>query len=206
MHPGMRRLSVYAAKIAVTADTDTNASRSRYLTPESPTTSGMLTSNASIGFAGGEPLLAFEAIRYVVDRLAATGAQATFHLTTNLTLLSREAARFFAERSIHVGAASLECKEFTGDHGMRRRDEAWDFRVAGSGGGSESLKRARWLRSSSCSSWNSNTRRSCRCSGGREASGRPPHSERSRLRRTGRSRRSCRKWRQAPSMTPLPMG
>jgi uncharacterized protein len=58
----------------------------------------------SILFFGGEPLLEFELIRFLVgysrDRAKATGKEARFSMTTNGTLMTEEMARYLAEHGI----------------------------------------------------------------------------------------------------------
>ncbi|MBM3500387.1 MAG: SPASM domain-containing protein, partial [Armatimonadetes bacterium] len=58
----------------------------------------------SILFFGGEPLLEFDLIRFVVgysrDRAQAAGKEARFSMTTNGTLMTEEMARYLAEQRI----------------------------------------------------------------------------------------------------------
>ena len=85
-----------------------------------------------IVFFGGEPLLNFEAIRFVVDLASAkaeeTGKKVSFALTTNGTVLSEEIGRFLDKRRIGV-TVSLDGFEEVHDRYRRFADGSPSYGV-----------------------------------------------------------------------------
>ncbi len=58
--------------------------------------------DASLIFIGGEPLLEFEKIKRIVNKLKENRARTTFTIATNLTLLTDEMLEFIIENDIHI--------------------------------------------------------------------------------------------------------
>ena len=86
---------------------------------------------AGIGFYGGEPLLAFDLIKQVVeyanDRFL--GKDLLFNLTTNGTLLTDEMIEFFADNKFSL-MFSIDGPEKIHDVNRKRRDGNGSFQVA----------------------------------------------------------------------------